>query len=117
MRVCGQDVTASLDETASALAVAEKAETELRSRTSFLESQLAGAHEEMEALKPVKSGYESVQARADAYQREADTSRASLRAAHERVEELQTKVACWTPTARPCVCACLCSCVRACVCV
>lgn len=49
----GQDVTAALDETASALAVSEKAEGELRSRTSHMETQIAAQNDELEELRPV----------------------------------------------------------------
>ena len=51
--MCAQEVTASLDETASALATCEKAEAELRSRTSYMETQVASLSEELAELRPV----------------------------------------------------------------
>jgi chromosome segregation ATPase len=49
-----QEMTGSLDETASALAASEKAEKDLRARTSVLESQLASISEEIDTLRPVR---------------------------------------------------------------
>jgi chromosome segregation ATPase len=54
------EVTASLDETASALAVTEKAEKDLRARTSMLETQLASVTEEIETLRPVSGCWQFV---------------------------------------------------------
>lgn len=49
-----REVTAALDETASALATVEKSEGKLKARTGQLETQVATLTEELDILRPVR---------------------------------------------------------------
>lgn len=88
-----REVTTSLDETVVSLTSLEASDRTLRARTSQLESSLTAALEELQELRPMRSGFEALQANAERLQSDLTAAQDSMRAYETTVTQLKVELA------------------------